>query len=119
VLSRGSQRPLAERLRLFTARGGRVLFDVPFEPDDVLVLGSETVGLPPELLEAHPEGKVYIPIRPGVRSLNLANVACLALYTALNRSGHPLPANQGAYVPHPQAAEDIWPTDIAVNSPPR
>lgn len=119
VLAQGSARPLAQRLRLFTARGGRVLFDVPFEPDDVLVLGSETAGLPPELLEAHPEAKVYIPIRPGVRSLNLANVACLALYTALNRSGHPLPDNRGAYVPHPQAAEDIWPTDIAVSSPPR
>jgi tRNA (cytidine/uridine-2'-O-)-methyltransferase len=111
-LERESSRPLGQRLRLFTARGGAGLFDVPFEADDLLVLGSESRGLPPELLAAYPGSHVYVPIRLGVRSLNLANVACLALYTALHRSGSPLPDNRGSYVPHPQAAEDIWPSDI-------
>jgi tRNA C32,U32 (ribose-2'-O)-methylase TrmJ len=84
----------------------------------LLVLGSESKGLPPELLAAYPENHVYVPIRPGVRSLNLANVACLALYTALHRSGSPLPDNRGSYVPHPQAAEDIWPSDIVAEPKP-
>jgi tRNA (cytidine/uridine-2'-O-)-methyltransferase len=41
-----SGRPLAQRMRLFTARGGTSLFETAFEPDDVLVFGSETRGLP-------------------------------------------------------------------------
>ena len=108
-LSRGSSRPFDVRLRLFTARGGTSLFDVEFAPDDVLVFGSESRGLPPELLARHAERRVYVPIRPGVRSLNLANVACLGVYTATVRAGLPLPSNDGAYEPHPRAADDVRP----------
>jgi tRNA (cytidine/uridine-2'-O-)-methyltransferase len=110
---RGSLRPLAQRLRLFTARGGTSLFEIDFAPDDVLVFGSESVGLPPDLLEHHAERRVYVPVRPGVRSLNLANVVCLAAYTALVRAGLPLPDNNGRYEPHPLAADDIWPASRA------
>jgi hypothetical protein len=100
---------LEERLRLFTARGGRSLFEVDFAPDDVLVFGSESTGLPAELLERHRTRRVYVPIRSAVRSLNLANVVCLATYTALVRSGAPLPDNCGAWRPHPQAQLDVRP----------
>ena len=108
-----SARPWTQRLRLFTARGGTSLFEAPFAPDDVLVFGSESVGLPAELLEAYPDRRVYVPIRPGVRSLNLANVVCLAAYTALVRAGLPLPAGDGRYEPHPRAAEDVRPAERA------
>lgn len=113
TLERGSERPLAERLRLFTARGGRSLFETDFAPDDLLFFGSESRGLPAELLEAHPAARVYVPIRSGVRSLNLANVVCLGVYTALHRSGAPLPDNDGAYEAHPLAGEDVRPASIA------
>ena len=73
------------------------------------VFGSESKGLPAELLEALPERRVYIPIAPGVRSLNLANAVALGLYTAMHRAGVPLPGNDGSYAPHPQADEDIRP----------
>lgn len=116
-LQRGSTRPLAERLRLFTARGGRSLFEQAFAPDDVLVFGRESSGLPAELLEAHAASRVYVPIRSGVRSLNLANVVCLALYTALDRSGAPLPPNDGGYEAHPRAAEDVRPCERVVRGP--
>ncbi len=96
-LERGGERALSERLRPFTARGGESLFEAEFEPDDVLLFGSESKGLPPELLEEAGERRVYVPIRPGVRSLNLANVVCLAAYTACVRAGLPLPANDGRY----------------------
>ncbi|MEZ6014281.1 MAG: tRNA (cytidine(34)-2'-O)-methyltransferase [Planctomycetota bacterium] len=99
TLAAEGTRPLAERLRLFSARGGTTLFDVPFAPDDVLLFGSESRGLPPALIAAHPERRVYLPIRPGVRSLNLANVVAVGLFTALHRAGVPFPANDGAYVP--------------------
>jgi len=113
VLALGSPRPLAERLRLFSARGGRSLFATGFQPDDVLVFGSETRGLPPELLAQHPEQRVYIPIRPCVRSLNLANVVALATYTALVRAGVPLPENDGSYAPDARRDQDVRPADVA------
>lgn len=109
ALSATSSRPFGERLRLFTARGGRSLFETDFAPDDVLVFGSESRGLPRELLAEHEHRRVYVPIRKGVRSLNLANVACLGLYTALVRAGCPLPCNEGTYEPDPRAAEDVRP----------
>jgi tRNA (cytidine/uridine-2'-O-)-methyltransferase len=108
-LSGGSPRPVEERLRLFTARGGRSLFETEFAADDVLVLGSESGGLPAGILGPRAARRVYVPIRPGVRSLNLANVACLSLYTALVRAGLPLPQNDGRYEAHPLAAEDVRP----------
>ena len=99
ALAVGSERPLAERLRCFTARGGSSLFEADFAPDDLLVFGSESSGLPPGLLEGSDARRVYVPIRPGVRSLNLANVVCLAAYTAVRAAGLPLPDNDGAYAP--------------------
>ena len=111
ALTSPGSRPLTERLRLFTARGGTSLFETDFASDDVLLFGRESDGLPAELLAAHPERRVYLPIRPGVRSLNLANVAAVALYTALERSGAGLPVNDGRHEPHPRAAEDILPSE--------
>jgi len=75
----------------------------------VLCFGRETDGLPAALLGAHPGRRVTVPIRDGVRSLNLANVVCLGVYTALDRSGG-LPANDGTYAAHPEAARDVRPS---------
>lgn len=109
ALAAASPRPIGERLRLFTARGGVQLFECPFETDDVLVFGCESDGLPASVVSAHPERRVYVPVARGVRSLNLANVACLGVYTAMVRAGAPLPDNDGSYEAHPLANEDIWP----------
>lgn len=117
ALAAGSSRPLAERLRLFSARGGSSLFETDFAPDDVLVFGCESTGLPLDLLEAHPHRRVYVPVRPVVRSLNLANVVCLAAYTALVRAGLPLPDNDGAHEPHPLAGRDVRPSERALRLP--
>jgi tRNA (cytidine/uridine-2'-O-)-methyltransferase len=110
ALAEGSERPLSDRLKLFSARGGASLFEAKFETDDVLLFGSETAGLPAELLEAHADQRVYIPVDPGVRSLNLANVVCLGAYTAMDRSGSALPVNDGTHVPTPDGAS-IKPID--------
>jgi tRNA (cytidine/uridine-2'-O-)-methyltransferase len=110
---RGAERPVAERLRLFSARGGTSLFATPFAPDDLLVFGGESAGLPPEIVDAHAARRVYVPIRRQVRSLNLANVVCLSVYTALVRAGVPLPENDGAYEAHPAARDDVRPQQRA------
>jgi tRNA (cytidine/uridine-2'-O-)-methyltransferase len=111
ALAKTSERALADRFKLFSARGGQSLFEAKFESDDVLLFGSEGKGLPKALLEEHPDARVYVPIRDGIRSLNLANVVCLGVYTALDRCGTGLPSNDGSYSAHPQAAEDIRPAD--------
>ncbi|MFT5694945.1 MAG: tRNA (cytidine/uridine-2'-O-)-methyltransferase, partial [Myxococcota bacterium] len=83
-LEADSERSLGERLRLFTARSGTSLFDVPFSADDILVFGCESKGLPPELLTKYSDNHVRVPMRNGVRSLNLASTVCLGAYVALN-----------------------------------
>lgn len=113
ALEEAGRRPLAERLWLFSARGGRSLFTTPFAADDVLVFGCESVGLPRTLLEAHGDRRVGIPIRCEVRSLNLAAAACLALYTALDRAGVPLPGTDGLHVRDPRMDADLSAADIA------
>jgi tRNA (cytidine/uridine-2'-O-)-methyltransferase len=95
ALEPSSERPIEQRLRLFTASGGTSLFETCFAEDDVLVFGCESKGLPAELLIEHSEKKVCVPMRSSVRSLNLANTVCLAIYTALERAGT-LPDNEGS-----------------------
>lgn len=113
ALSAGSDLPLGQRLRLFSARGGHSLFETAFAPDDLLVFGSESKGIPRALLEEFGERRVYVPIRDGIRSLNLASTVCLCAYTAMNVAGVSLPDNDGSYVAHPNAKDDLFAADIA------
>ena len=110
-LSQNGERSIEARLRPFSARGGRSLFTSVFQTDDVLMFGSESRGLPAEVLERHADARVYIPIRSGVRSLNLANAISIGVYTAMTRAGLPLPDNAGHYQPHPDAKRDVWPKE--------
>jgi tRNA (cytidine/uridine-2'-O-)-methyltransferase len=61
--------------------------DVRFAPGDYLMFGRESAGLPADLLGAHPEQIVGIPMPGAVRSLNLANAVGIALYEALRQLG--------------------------------
>lgn len=117
LVSLAAEGPLESRLKLFSARGGTSLFEAEFAPDDVLVFGCESGGLPSELLERSELARVYVPIRAGIRSLNLANTVGLGLYTAMHRAGVPLPDNEGSYEAHPRAEEDVWPHHVARRSP--
>lgn len=63
--------------------------DVAFGPDDFLVFGKETKGLPEELLAAHQQYTIRVPMRDEARSLNLANTVALVLYEALRQQGYP------------------------------
>lgn len=83
----GALRGQTEKLHLFSARAPRSLFEVPFAPGDFLVFGQEQLGLPPALLAAHPERQVGIPMREGMRSLNLAVAAGIGVYAALATLG--------------------------------
>jgi tRNA (cytidine/uridine-2'-O-)-methyltransferase len=74
-------------LHLFSAIAEKSYLDATFRPGDALVFGRESVGLPQELLDAHPSAVVGIPTLGAVRSLNLANAAGIALFEALRQTG--------------------------------
>ncbi len=81
---------LATQRRLFalTTAGTRSLYDVQFLPGDVLVFGCETSGLPDAIAaEFAPDSRLRIPMRPGVRSLNLSNAVAVAVYEAWRQQG--------------------------------
>src|SRR5262245_24224608 len=68
-----STRP-AERLFCFSAHATQLYTRIDYRPGDALVFGSESRGLPPEVLARHAARTFLIPIPTGkVRSLNLAN----------------------------------------------
>lgn len=70
----------------FSAHAQRLYCDFRFRPGDCLFFGSETLGLPKELLESKPGFVVKIPInRARVRSLNLATSVGVALFEALRQ----------------------------------
>lgn len=71
----------------FSARATRPYTSVAFRRGDVLVFGSESRGLPKDLLESHAESALTIPSRPQVRSLNLSNAAAVVCYEAVRQWG--------------------------------
>src|SRR5207253_8266333 len=74
------------RLLYFSTKGEGSLWDWQFQPDDCLVFGPETRGLPESLLKSNWERCLTIPMfNPKVRSLNLANAVSIALYEALRQ----------------------------------
>ncbi|KIH75513.1 tRNA (cytidine/uridine-2'-O-)-methyltransferase [Geoalkalibacter ferrihydriticus] len=76
------------RFWLTTKKAARSYHEVSFQPGDFLVFGKETQGLPDELLAAHPEQCIRIPIfSPLVRSLNLSTATGIVLYEALRQAG--------------------------------
>ncbi len=74
------------RLVLLSTKASRSVYDFAFRPDDVLLLGKESAGVPPLVADFCDE-RVRLPIRAEVRSMNLAMAAGLALGEALRQVG--------------------------------
>lgn len=75
-----------EEMFFFTTKAPRKHTDVAYPKRVFLVFGKETKGLPEPLLRANPEKCVRIPMKDGLRSLNLSNSAAIAVYEALRQS---------------------------------
>lgn len=73
------------RLVLMTTKGTEPLDRFRFEPDDVLLFGSESSGAP-EHVHAAANARVVIPIRPETRSLNLSVSAGITLWEGLRQT---------------------------------
>ena len=78
------------RLVLFTTKATQSAYGFTYQPDDILLFGKESAGVPPHVRDAA-NASVRIPIEPSVRSLNLATSTALALGEALRQTGS-LPA---------------------------
>src|SRR6476469_2599306 len=70
------------RLILFTTKSRHSAYDFGFMRDDVLLFGKESAGVPAAIAEAC-DARLRLPIRPQVRSMNVATAAALALGEAL------------------------------------
>ncbi len=69
----------------FTTKAPRNYAEVAYPERVFLMFGKETAGLPEELLSAHPDTAVRIPMLPNLRSLNLSNSAAIAVYEVLRQ----------------------------------
>jgi tRNA (cytidine/uridine-2'-O-)-methyltransferase len=75
----------AGRLILLTSKGKTPYVRFAFAPDDVLLLGRESAGAP-EHVHAAADASLAIPLRPGLRSLNVAVAAAMVLGEALRQT---------------------------------
>ncbi|MFK4875341.1 tRNA (cytidine(34)-2'-O)-methyltransferase [Novosphingobium sp. ZW T3_23] len=73
------------RLVLFTTKSSESAYEFAFRADDILLFGKESAGIPQEIAETC-DARVRIPMRPEVRSMNLATSAALALGEALRQT---------------------------------
>ncbi|MGQ3674468.1 tRNA (cytidine(34)-2'-O)-methyltransferase [Xanthobacter sp. TB0139] len=73
------------RLVLFTTTGGQPYTNFSFRPDDILLFGRESAGVP-NSVHAVADARLLIPMQPGQRSLNVAVSAAMALGEALRQT---------------------------------
>jgi tRNA (cytidine/uridine-2'-O-)-methyltransferase len=77
----------AGRVHYYSARAEQSYTLCTYQPEDFLVFGGESLGLPKDLLASRPALAYRITIWGPVRSLNLANAVSIVLYEALRQQG--------------------------------
>lgn len=71
------------RILAVSTRGSTCYTQAAYGPHDALLFGPETRGLPQDLLDRiAPPARLFIPMRPGNRSLNLSNAVAIVAYEA-------------------------------------
>jgi tRNA (cytidine/uridine-2'-O-)-methyltransferase len=80
-----ANRDPSSRLVLMTTSGNQVLYRFAFSPDDTILLGRESAGVPPAV-HAAAGARVAIPLRPPARSLNVAQAGAIAVAEALRQT---------------------------------
>lgn len=77
------------RVFYFTTKVPKTYYEIKFQKGDWLVFGKETKGLPPEIINAHPNQAVTIPQPGNVRSLNLATAVAISVYEGYRQISGP------------------------------
>ncbi len=78
-----------EQMWFLSTKAPRSYTEAKFADGCYLFFGKETRGLPEDLLDAHYDECIRIPMRPDIRSLNLSNAAAVTLYEALRQLDFP------------------------------
>ena len=92
------QLPASARLWLIESHGARHYAEIEYQPNDYLVFGRETAGLPQAILEQYRGQWLRIPMfDANVRSLNLSNCVALVLYEALRQQGFAGEVQKGGF----------------------
>ncbi len=79
--------PIDEGFHLATTKTERPYWEAKYQPGDWLIFGSETAGLPAELLVEYPDHCVTIPMGPQGRSLNLSVAVGIVAYEGVRQNG--------------------------------
>ena len=77
------------RIWFATTKARKLYSEADFGPDDYIMFGKESAGIPEEILVDNEETCIRIPMGYGIRSLNLSNAVAVVLYEALRRNGFP------------------------------
>ena len=75
------------KIWMATTKAKKVYTEAQFGPDDYIIFGKESAGIPEEILLDNQENCVRIPMWGDIRSLNLSNSVSIVLYEALRQNG--------------------------------
>jgi tRNA (cytidine/uridine-2'-O-)-methyltransferase len=96
-----ARRAEGRRLVLLTTKGAVAHTDFAFAPGDTLMVGRESAGVP-DAVHAAADARVVVPMRPELRSLNVAVAAAIVLGEALRQVGaFPSPGTGGRWPAEP------------------
>lgn len=73
------------KIWMATTKARRLFTDAVFGPDDFIMFGKESAGIPEEILVEYEETCIRIPMLPQIRSLNLSNSVAVVLYEAFRQ----------------------------------
>ena len=80
------QRNPGAKIYMATTKAKKIYSEASYGPDDYIMFGKESAGIPEEILVEHPEECVRIPMIGETRSLNLSNSVAIVLYEALRQN---------------------------------
>jgi len=75
------------KIYMATTKAPKAYTEVSYGPDDYIMFGKESAGIPEEILIENKDACVRIPMWGEIRSLNLANSVAVILYEALRQNG--------------------------------
>ena len=74
------------KIWMATTKAKKVYTDADFGPNDFIMFGKESAGIPEEILVDNEETCIRIPMLDEIRSLNLSNCVAIVLYEALRQN---------------------------------
>lgn len=83
------------KIWMATTKARHAYTDVQFGPDDFIMFGKESAGIPEEILIDNEENCIRIPMLSQIRSLNLSNSVAIVLYEALRQNGFSMMQTRG------------------------